>query len=47
MMAHPDKDEPAESERDAGLMFDRLRRAIRLTTMLRVNLANERIALAI
>jgi len=42
MLAHPDKVEPAEPERDVGLMFDRLSRAIRLTTMMQVSLATDR-----
>jgi hypothetical protein len=34
--------EPTEPERDVGLMFDRLSRAIRLTTMMQVSLTTER-----
>ena len=41
MIAHPEI-EPTEPERDVGLMFDRLSRAIRLTTMMQVSLATER-----
>ena len=42
MIAQPDTVEATEPERDVGLMFDRLSRAIRLTTMMQVSLATER-----
>ena len=42
MIARPEIVEAAEPERDVGLMFDRLSRAIRLTTMMQVSLATER-----
>jgi hypothetical protein len=42
MMEQLETIDALEPERDVGLMFDRLARAIRLTTMLQVNLATER-----